>query len=790
MTKTAFFSAFLTALGSAGTVSLLFSYTGQSTFFFAILSFLLVMAGSFLLSALPEKKRFPLVAILFVCLAAVLILFHSSMEKSFTALSIPFLTTLKEPYDVELVIPRLPEGASSMSAEVYILLLLSWFFLCAFISKVGAILSSLLSLGVLLVGFYFGINPPSLALALSGAYMISLPARLKGGPLSHAEVPAFLSALVVGLILSLVIPESRYEQPAILSRMQEEIVSFVDPYDPIFHAGNAYTGMMKGTAGRQKLGNVNGIRYSGRIIADIETSDTSRRLYLRSWSGGEYGNNQWKDLPDDRYEGVKHLFDKNNGEWYDQGAWLMEVIARSPALSQTLSNYLENGQQTVEALKKDFTVDAVYEKTRFLLLPYDASFGAPLFAYDRAPISREGKAYSTYVWQLPSGALISMMGRENSSDPYFRTYLDGEKEYRRFVYSHYLDIPDSVKEGLSALGPITPVSSLSEKRQRVEDIRRFLASNYRYTTNPGRTPVGKDFVTYFLTESKKGYCTSFASAAVMLLRASGIPARYAAGLTVGADEIKDAPISQDGLHQYSINDHHAHAWAEVYVDGLGWRPVEMTPGYDGTDNPFPVPADKQKNDSGAPDAPVDEKDKTGQGERNSQPQNQPKDSGRQDGQNRQNSQTGNPPPKLAQQNPAPSAAKPFPKILLLIPLLLLSAMGFAAYRLTGVRRLLAAAPESKSAFNRLLDYMDRLALYAGISAKGTYEERKKAFASDKRFKNFDRLMDMLVKSRFSGMPLSKEEKKEAAAIIGEARKNCLDGMSLMEKIRFLLVHKL
>lgn len=793
MTKTAFFSAFLTALGSAGTVSLLFSYTGQSTFFFAILSFLLVMAGSFLLSALPEKKRFPLVAVLFVCLAAVLILFHSSMEKSFTALSIPFLTTLKEPYDVELVIPRLPEGASSMAAEVYILLLLSWFFLCASISKGGAILSSLLSLGILLVGFYFGINPPSLALALSGAYMISLPARLKGGPLSHAEVPAFLSALVIGLILSFVIPESRYEQPAILSRMQEEIVSFVDPYDPIFHAGNAYTGMMKGTAGRQKLGNVNGIRYSGRIIADIETSDTSRRLYLRSWSGGEYGNNQWKDLPDDRYEGVKHLFDKNNGEWYDQGAWLMEVIARSPALSQTLSNYLENGQ-TVEELKKDFTVDAVYEKTRFLLLPYDASFGAPLFAYDRAPISREGKAYSTYVWQLPSGALISMMDRENSSDPYFRTYLDGEKEYRRFVYSHYLDIPDSVKEGLSALGPITPVSSLSEKRQRVEDIRRFLASNYRYTTNPGRTPEGKDFVIYFLTESKKGYCTSFASAAVMLLRASGIPARYAAGLTVGADEIKDAPISQDGLHQYSINDHHAHAWAEVYVDGLGWRPVEMTPGYDGTDNPFPVPADKQKNDSGAPDAPVDEKDKTGQSkpreqqkpqeQQNSQEQQNPNQ------QNRPNGESSKNPPQLSPQNPGAPSSRPLPKGLLLLPLILAAAAAFILFRLSAVNRLIRRAPESKSAFNRLLDYMDRLALYAGISAKGTYEERKKAFASDKRFKNFDRLMDMLVKSRFSGIPLSKEEKKEAAAIIGEARKNCLAGMSLMEKIRFLLVHKL
>lgn len=145
----------------------------------------------------------------------------------------------------------------------------------------------------------------------------------------------------------------------------------------------------------------------------------------------------------------------------------------------------------------------MYEKTPFFLLPYDTSFGAPLFAYDRSPMSREGKAYSTYLWNLPAGALLSMMEEENSSDPYFRTYLGAEKEYRRFVYDHYLDIPDAVKEGLAALGPIPPARSLSEKRQRVEDIRRFLAENYSYTRSPGKTPEGKDFITYFLTESKK-----------------------------------------------------------------------------------------------------------------------------------------------------------------------------------------------------------------------------------------------------------------------------------------------
>lgn len=789
MKNVSFFAALVTASGAAGTVSLFFSYAGGDTFLFAMAAFVLVLAGSFLLAALPEKKRFPLTALLFACLAAVLILFHSTLKDSFTAFSVPLFATLKEPYDVDLALPRLPEGASPLAAEVYMVLFLSWFFLSAFLSKTGAVLSSLLSLAILLLGFYFGINPPPLALALAGAFMISLPARLKGTPLTHPEIPAFLAALLMGLVLSFVIPESRYEQPALFSKLQEEIVSFVDPYDPIFHAGNAYTGMMKGSAGRQKLGNVKGIRYSGRIIADIEAADQPHRLYLRSWTGGDYGSNQWKDLPDGRYESVAHLFEKNQGEWYDQGAWLMEVIARSPALSQSLSNYMKD-DESVEGLKKDFNVDAVYEKTPFFLLPYDTSFGAPLFAYDRSPMSREGKAYSTYLWNLPAGALLSMMEEENSSDPYFRTYLGAEKEYRRFVYDHYLDIPDSVKEGLAALGPIPPAQSLSEKRQRVEDIRRFLAENYSYTRSPGKTPAGKDFITYFLTESKKGYCTSFASAAVMLLRASGIPARYAAGLTVGADEIKGAPLSEGGLHRLSINDHHAHAWAEVYVDGLGWRPVEMTPGYEGSENPFPLPADRQKNDTGAPDAPVDEKDKTSQSQpkKDQSPKESPPQSQGQP-QAQPKGESSPQPPRLNQQNPV-EGKKSFPKILFLLLLIPLLLAGLLVFRLTEVSRIFKNGTSGKEGFNRLLDYMDRLSSYAGLPQKGSYEERKAAFQKDRRFQGWDHLLDLLVKARWSGKPLDREEKEEVLSLIMKAREKCLASMKWGDKLRFLFIHEL
>lgn len=80
----------------------------------------------------------------------------------------------------------------------------------------------------------------------------------------------------------------------------------------------------------------------------------------------------------------------------------------------------------------------------------------------------------------------------------------------------------------------------------------------------------------------------------MLLRASGIPARYAVGLSVDREDLRSAPLTKEGLHTLSVNDHHAHAWVEVYVDGLGWRPCEMTPGKEGAENPFPIPPDKQK----------------------------------------------------------------------------------------------------------------------------------------------------------------------------------------------------
>ena len=768
----------LSSLGAFGASYALFSYFGGGALPYAICAALLAPLLSFALARLPGRHRLPLLALLALLLLSLPLLMRDTFLSSLLSALIPLVDTLKEPYDIDMTAPLAKAIASPALAKGWIACLLSLFFTAGACSKAARAMAALLSFSLILFGFYFGVNPPALAILCCASYGLSVFASLKNHGLGMPEIPTLALTLLLGAGLLLVFPESRYEQPAIFSHMQEKIIGWTDPYDPIFHAGNAYTGMMKGAAGHQRLGSSASIRYTGRVIADIEAA-SDKHLYIRSWTGGLYEDSRWKDFPDSTYDGTEALFAKNQGEWYDQGAWLMEVAARNPSISQKLLNYTK--ENDLSAFKKPFTLAALYEKSRFLLLPYDADFGGPYFQYDRSPISREGKAYSTDVWEFPAGALLSMMARESIQDPYYTTYLEAEKRYRRFVYAHYLTIPEETRDAIASLGKTPAAQSLSEKRARIDAIRHFLEDHYTYTKNPGKTPADKDFISYFLTESRKGYCTSFASAAVMLLRASGIPARYAVGLSVDREDLRNAPLTKEGLHALSVNDHHAHAWVEVYVDGLGWRPCEMTPGREGEENPFPLPPDKQKNEQGAPDKPADEKNAREEAPNEQppapqQPQQQPHQQPEQQPQGQ--------PPLSQPRTPDAPVSRPLLPMLLAFLLMLALLSAYPLCRMTAASRLLAKALTDDAHFKRLITYTDRLSLWAGLPTRGSYEDRKSAYAKDPRFADFVPMLTRLVAARFSGKPLTNEEKKIILSIVKQTRARCLSGLSTWEKWKF------
>lgn len=85
-----------------------------------------------------------------------------------------------------------------------------------------------------------------------------------------------------------------------------------------------------------------------------------------------------------------------------------------------------------------------------------------------------------------------------------------------------------------------------------------------------KMPEGQDPLQWFLTTSRTGNQMLYASAAVEAFRAHGIPARYVEGYYLGASKIQD---SKNG--EVSITGENAHAWVEVYFDGVGWKTKEM-----------------------------------------------------------------------------------------------------------------------------------------------------------------------------------------------------------------------
>lgn len=103
----------------------------------------------------------------------------------------------------------------------------------------------------------------------------------------------------------------------------------------------------------------------------------------------------------------------------------------------------------------------------------------------------------------------------------------------------------------------------------VDIVKKYFSDDFQYTLQPGGLVQGMDEIDRFLFTTKQGYCTHFASGAVMIFRTLGIPARIAQGYVVAGERLEKDK-------QVSVYDNNAHAWAEIYVDDRGWVPLDVT----------------------------------------------------------------------------------------------------------------------------------------------------------------------------------------------------------------------
>ena len=156
--------------------------------------------------------------------------------------------------------------------------------------------------------------------------------------------------------------------------------------------------------------------------------------------------------------------------------------------------------------------------------------------------------------------------------------------------SAYIDIPQETMEELEDIK--NEIGVAANMDYQIYAIQDYLAENYSYSMMPGTTPRNADFAVHFLKNQNSGFCAHFATAATLLLRSFGIPARYVEGYVVPFTEVAQGtavnepyeewfsgenPMGETGVVNVNVSDANAHAWVEVYKIGIGWVPYEFTP---------------------------------------------------------------------------------------------------------------------------------------------------------------------------------------------------------------------
>jgi transglutaminase-like putative cysteine protease len=145
-------------------------------------------------------------------------------------------------------------------------------------------------------------------------------------------------------------------------------------------------------------------------------------------------------------------------------------------------------------------------------------------------------------------------------------------------HSYCLELPQMGLEELRALATAWTEpgklrgdarSSLNLRRALTIESRLRDSGEFTYSLNMTVQDPDRDPVEDFLFNRKSGHCEYFASALALMLRAVGVPSRLVTGFK-GA-------VPVNGNEHYEVQQRHAHAWVEAYVDEE-WIVLDATPG--------------------------------------------------------------------------------------------------------------------------------------------------------------------------------------------------------------------
>lgn len=302
-------------------------------------------------------------------------------------------------------------------------------------------------------------------------------------------------------------------------------------------------------------------------------ADTYSKLYLRGFTGEVYTGTAWKSMDNAALADYKNTF-----YWlHKDGFFAQSMIANAESVLAQAEGAASNPDSVTESGgANSLIIENISACRKYAYLPYSVCMSERMDPMRIGDASAEGETYEEvqyYPGSLPEWyALQEQLSATQTKDA-TAAYLRNEQQYRDFAYEHYLQLtPTAVRTLKKYLDSDEESRSLSEIRQI---ILKVLDEKLVYDENAKVLNGKTDFLTCLLEQSGKGYSVSYATAAVLMLRYYGVPARYVEGYYISREEAE----SLLGGMRYVLDEMHAHAWAEYYLDGIGWLPFEVTPGY-------------------------------------------------------------------------------------------------------------------------------------------------------------------------------------------------------------------
>ena len=257
-------------------------------------------------------------------------------------------------------------------------------------------------------------------------------------------------------------------------------------------------------------------------------SDDARRLYLKGVTFGRYVGSAWEPFTTEEYRAAA----------------------------------VEEGRQGTVPPSSFFTTDSAPHKE--LIVRTRTPLHVFYLPYTPAGLPGRASVSSDSFVRIANGSAYYRVLYEPGAP-----YAPATWNYYSFIHTYYTEVPEETLDALKELGILERFTQSGSAL--VDEVAQFVRKSANYSLATPVMPDGADFVPWFLSESSTGYCVHFASAAVILLRSLGIPARYAAGYLVDAE----------GGEWTTVRASDAHAWAEYFDETAGsWRMLEVTPSFE------------------------------------------------------------------------------------------------------------------------------------------------------------------------------------------------------------------